>query len=109
MIEHKELSAVASPCTAHDARTWSSFLSICRTETGVCVCACVCAELIVAAFRDYTQLRGPIMEEVVSSVLPNLDCNVRSFPVGEYKIGMASALVLQLLQVRLALVSGLEV
>ena len=63
------------------------------------------AELIVEAFREYHSLRAPIMDEVISNILPNLDSQSRSFPVGEYSIQMASALILQLVQV-LAYCSG---
>ena len=58
-----------------------------------------CAEVLVAAFRDYPALRPPLMDEVISGVLTNVDPQLRTFPVGDYHMHMVSALVLQMLQV----------
>ena len=64
---------------------------------------CLHAELVVRAFQSYPSLRSPIMDEIISNVLPNLDCQRRTFPVGTYNIMMASALVVQLVQVGMPL------
>ena len=63
------------------------------------------AGLLVAGFRRLPGQRGVLMEEVLSSVLPNLPISKsripRAFVVGDSAatcIQMASALVLQLLQ-----------
>lgn len=53
----------------------------------------------MTAFREYASLRAPIMDEIISGVLPNIDSQLRTFLVGEYHIQMVSALVMQLLQV----------
>ena len=83
-VTHKELSAAPS-CTGANS-----------------VCG-VWAELLVGVFRDYSGLRLPIADEIIHGVLPNMDCQRRSFPVADYNIHMASALILQLLQVMLVM------
>ncbi|KAK9795206.1 hypothetical protein WJX73_010305 [Symbiochloris irregularis] len=55
-------------------------------------------ELLVVSFQNHQTLRQPIMEEIVSGVLPNVDPALRSFPVGDYHMHMVSALLLQMLQ-----------
>lgn len=68
----------------------------CSVNQVVC---CAAAELIVSAFQHYVSLRGPILEEAVASMLPNLDCQQCIYPVGMLHIHVASALIVQLLQV----------
>lgn len=67
------------------------------------------AGLLVAGFRRFPGQRAVLMEEVLGSVLPNLPIArariPRAFVVGDSAatcIQMASALVLQLLQARIA-------
>ena len=71
-------------------------LVVMLTDANACLNA---AELLVAAFQSYHTLRQPIMEEIISGVLPNVEPGLRSFPVGDYHVHMVSALLLQMLQV----------